>query len=451
VATRKLRGTRVSGASAELTRLLQSYDLVMDTIAGYPSEEKGAPTGAVTIAASEQLLGRCSRGLHPHVAIDHFENPTMVAILARTTAPPTDFPGLDIMGFWAFLVALFPGHDPKLAHVSVTGCGKRAPGAGVANGELNALVRIYRAGQWEASITLPATGEFKDEKKGAFHRGGSVGVQRGPTTRTTTATGMVSRALPNNDKHGWNPAEYRAELGKKLKVSLKLNGNAVPAAQKITKLIGVIANLRDIVMRIFILMQSCPEFGWKFAGSVSVLEGTLTAKWEPELLMTPQLGGRYLPVGVKLGLEANLKIVEASATISFGVRAESKTLASELEACVEGTVGLSVEVGINLDFAEHPEPMGYNITTRGPLSARAVGKASVLGYTLLDASAEIASAVALKQGHVYVSGKGIRFQGSLVTEAVKLTLKVQVASIGPTDVDFELLPKKELMKWDNAV
>lgn len=436
VITRRLRGP-VRGAPPDVAPLLRQYDIVIDTIAGYPSSDGSAPKTPARIAAATRLLGRCSRALHPRVSIGRTEDITRVHVDVQANAPLYDrVPGASILGFFGFIVGLWPGSGPLLLPVSAPGCGVRAKGAGPANHDLNALVRVYRAGQWSAKITLPATGQFKLKREG--------------TQRTRTATGMLAHALPNNEEHNFSAREYAAEVRQKLKVSVKRNGVEIPGAQRVTQLISMIASFRDAAMRIFILLQSWPQFGWKFEGSVSVLEGSIEAKWEPDLVMTPECGGRYLPVRTKLEVIANLKLMNASATISFGALADSQTLKSRLEARIEGTVGLSVSTEVRAPFASRPDPLRFNVNTRGFVRARAVGNATVLGQTLADVTATVEGAIALKQGVVSVSGRRIGFRGTLATEAVKLSVEATIGGLGPASVDFEIFPARDLMKWNDA-
>lgn len=434
---RRLRGTAVRGAPPDVAVLLRSYDLVIDTIAGYPSNNDSAPKKQVSVAAATELLGRCSRSQHPRVTLGNLQGITVVQSRFYANPLPMDrIPGTNILGFFGFLAGLFPGRTPVLLPVRAPGCGRRAPGAGAAVTDLNAMVRVFRAGKWSAKITLPPTGRFTKERAG--------------TQRTAAATGMLSHAIPGNKEEGWSPQAYAQEVRTKLSVSLKRNGVDVPGAQRVTQLISTIVSFRDIVLRIFVLLQSFPQFGWKFEGSVSVLEGSIEAKWEPELITTPECGGRYLPVRPKIELVANLKLVDAQAAISFGVLADSETLRSRIEARVEGRVGLSVAVNANVPFAEHRQPMQFGITTRGFVRARAVGTATVLGRTLANVSAQVEGALALKQGRLSVGNDKVGFGGALVTEEVKLEAECSIGGLGPAKVEFKIFPEKTLMRWNEA-
>lgn len=436
-ATRRLRGGPVRGARPDVAALLRQYDLVIDTIAGYPSSDGSAPRTQVRIGAASGHLGTCSRALHPRVSIGASQGVSRVSAQYSAQPPLYDrVPGASILGFFGFIVGLWPGQGPVLVPVRAPGCGRRAPGAGAPNTELNALVRIFRAGKWSAKITLPATGVFKLQREGS------------QTTRT--ATGMLAHALPGNEEHNFSARAYATEVRTKLKVTVKRNGVEIPGAQRVTQLISAIAAFRDTAMRIFILLQSFPQFGWRFEGSVSVLEGSIEAKWEPDLVTTPELGGRYLPVRTKLEVIADLKVMDAQAAISFGVLADSETLRARIEARVEGRVGLSVATSVNVPFAARPEPLRFAVTTRGFVRARAVGTATVLGRTLANVSAQVEGAIALKRGIISVSERRVGFGGTLATEAVKLEAEASVGGLGPAKVEFEIFPARELMKWVDA-
>jgi hypothetical protein len=437
VALRRMRGDPVRGAPPDVAPLLRQYDLVIDTIAGYSSVDGSAPKGTVRINGWTDLLGHCSTAEHPRLLVGPVEGFQRAQVDVHAQAPPFDsVPGTSIIGFFGFLVSLWPGHDPVLVAVSAPGCGKRAPGAGPPNHDLNAVVRVFRAGSWTAKITIPETGKFK--------------VHREAAKTTRTASGMLAHALPDNQENNWSAHDYATEVREKLKVSVKRNGVEVPSKQRIVQLIQIVATFRDAAMRVFVLLQSFPQFGWHFEGKVSVLEGSLEAKWEPDLVTAPELGGRYLPVRTKLEVTADLTLMDAQATISFGVLAESDTLSSTIEARVEGTVGFKVGTSVKVPFAARPDPLRFEVKTRGFVRARAIGKATVLGRTLANVSAQVEGAVALKNGIVSVSGRRIGFKGSLETEAVKLKAEATVGGIGPAKVEFVIFPKRELMKWNDV-
>jgi hypothetical protein len=443
LARTRMRGAVPRGAPPDVAPLLRAYDLVIDTIAGYPSVQGGAPREPVIVGGRTQLLGHCSRSVHPRVAVDRIIGPTgephVQSNFMATPALMDRVPGTGIAGVYGFIVGLWPKRDYRAVVVRSVGCGKRAPGAGAAIGELNAMVRIFRAGNWSVKITLPPTGRFKLERGGTHD-------ERAERARAAAAREAARAA--GNVEQGWTARAYMREVREKISVTIKRNGEEIPAAQRITQLIQSIADFRDICTRIFVLLQSWPQFGWKFEGSISVLEGSLEARWEPELLTAPECGGRYLPVRTKIAFIARMKLIDAQATISFGVLANSETLRSRVEARISGTVGLSVTTEVNVPFAEHREPLRFGITSRGFVRARAVANATVLGRTFANAQATVEGAVALVNGVISVSENGVGFRGTLRTEAVKLEVEVSLGSLGPAKVEFEIFPQRDLMRWN---
>ncbi|WP_437661599.1 LysM peptidoglycan-binding domain-containing protein [Sorangium sp. So ce1182] len=181
-ATRRLRGRPApSGVSQEVAALLRSYDLVIDTVAAYPSKEEAAPEEKVKIEGrAEYHGGTCPEQEHPLLVLQPIGNveelkgaPGGLSWNALSSEPREfcargvawDFNqfGGDLGILFRFISQFFREDSGKVLNLEARSCGRRAAAGGAPLQSLNALVRIFRNDSWEISLKLPAIGKVSHE------------------------------------------------------------------------------------------------------------------------------------------------------------------------------------------------------------------------------------------------------------------------------------------------
>ncbi|APR74748.1 Hypothetical protein A7982_00094 [Minicystis rosea] len=445
---RRLRGGPVPRNNrkidAETRQLLQSYDLVLDAIAGYPSSEQGNPSAKLRVNVATALHGRCCRAQHPRLVATPSAGPEPQYIRTQLQMGPIDyhaipsrfdtFGGRGIFGFWAFLMLFMPRRDPKLIVIRTQGCGRRAPGAGAAVGELNAVVRLFRAGEWKLKLTLPAISPMS--------------CTRGGTAKERAAR-AAARATPPppEQSRGWKAEEYRERVRKDLEVKLERNGMELQGAQRITRLLDSIIEFRETLKAILAAMRRCPQFGWRFEGKFNVLVGSLELSWGPEALTTPELNGRYLPVRTKMGLKASLKFIDVELELSFGILAECETLKSRVETRVIGTLRAHVGIEVNVPLLGRDTAVQIPVVIRGEIEGSARANATVAGVNIIDGRFSVHTALRGERAMVNVGKEGIRGEGIVKMEAVEVEAEIQVGILPKYKAKIEVLEEREVMRF----
>ncbi|WP_437669513.1 LysM peptidoglycan-binding domain-containing protein [Sorangium sp. So ce131] len=182
MATRRLRGRPApSGVSQEVASLLRSYDLVIDTVAAYPSKEDAAPEEKVKIEGrAEYHGGTCPEQEHPLLVLQPIGSVEELkgALGGLSWNAPSSEPrefyargvtwdfnqfGGDFGLLFRFISQFFREDSGKLLNLEARSCGRRAAAGGTPLQSLNALVRIFRNDSWEISLKIPTIGKVSHE------------------------------------------------------------------------------------------------------------------------------------------------------------------------------------------------------------------------------------------------------------------------------------------------
>ena len=202
-------------------RILQSYDLLIDAIADFPTIKKPGPgtpqwklafletikpdpKDQVTIEAARAHFTStptCKDKKHPilrivpHGRMADLPDPIVLQQpgsnqLAKTglmlSAPSMPFHDLPTSGFIFFdlVKSLLSCTQPREVDFIAESCGARAPADGKqnANKELKGRLRIYRRDKWTIGVKIPPFGKFTD-KRSASSRSDLFGDSTGDRTR----------------------------------------------------------------------------------------------------------------------------------------------------------------------------------------------------------------------------------------------------------------------------
>jgi hypothetical protein len=220
-------------------RLLQSYDLLIDAIADFPTIGKAGPGTAqwkrafletikpdpkdqVTVDAVRAYFTStptCKDQKHPILRIhplDTLPDLPKTLVLQKPganqvvgtnlalTATPMPFHDLPTSGFVFFelVKSLLSCTQPREVDFIAESCGARAPADGKqnANKELKGKLRIYRRDKWTVGVKIPPFGKFQDKRE-AGNRSDLFGASTGDRTRQQNLSvggGLVQRNTTDN-------------------------------------------------------------------------------------------------------------------------------------------------------------------------------------------------------------------------------------------------------------
>lgn len=186
------RGEVVTDVTDKTTlALLGQYDLLIEAIADYPSNDSPKPTvdpnDTVKLKRvyAQYVGSKCS--VHEHallqilpraktkqlekeivkqkVGAQSLSYDDAPLIYARSLPFDTAPSGEDVFALFDFIRSLFHAMDPADVAIFAKSCGVRPNGANkAANKELSALLRIYRRDKWGIGLKVPPLGKFHDER-----------------------------------------------------------------------------------------------------------------------------------------------------------------------------------------------------------------------------------------------------------------------------------------------
>lgn len=248
--------------SRETLDLLKAYDLVIETLADYPSgdalkpksPEKADDDDVVTIRTIRaHYHGRaCSLHLHPALFVIplHDSVPELPKLFALhkpgadqlAYAGPRKFYapivpwdavpiGTGLFAAFEIVLSLFKATKPKELLVWAFACGVRAEAdkqPGIAN--LCALLRIYRRDRWAIGVKIPPLGSFKDESSatsfkslwsdvpsGDYKRERTVGIGGPGVFESTHTSERQGKKTTETDELWLLGAGAREQISKKSK------------------------------------------------------------------------------------------------------------------------------------------------------------------------------------------------------------------------------------------
>jgi hypothetical protein len=405
----------------------------------------------------------------------------------------------NITAFFQLVASLFRSTQPKEFEVVATSCGARAAGdarAGSPNGDLKALLRIYRRDKWTVGVKIPPLGRFSDKRestrsasadrlsqlRGAYERAN-------PTHRRTSSTGLGFDALSStstqyrSDRFSTDVEDMWLGTARVREMSVRRggaysfdstrvsfesfksrlqqasgfdffvawNGQEI-GGERIKKMIDDLRNAfriaREVFLGIFQAAKSV-ELGWSFEFEASLLAGSFLLEWAPQQLAGPTHDGRYYPVGYRIKGKIAMDLVNVSIKVSFGVsvRAGGERWATGVTAQIFGKLEFKANVERDIDFglAQSKWEMDYNFEAGAQLGA--VGWASVAGYTLVEGTLTASGGLELKGKFEFdwVTGKA-DVRGVLRSKAIKLTGKVKWLTFWTREIDppVEVLAAKDL-------
>ncbi|UQA62015.1 hypothetical protein [Polyangium aurulentum] len=197
--TKRLRNTPVPGfTDKSVLELLGTYDLVIDTIASYPSREDPHPKDQVKLEARADFHGRqCAHQQHPVMVLvpktEARELPAGGIVKKGQALGPHQFfansAGFDlgapsgIAVIFDIVRSFWPLARPKKLEIRADACGIRAAGAaGPPVKYLAAVVRIFRKDTYAVGLKMPPLGKLTHERSGLI-----TGVTE--RSRSTSMTG----------------------------------------------------------------------------------------------------------------------------------------------------------------------------------------------------------------------------------------------------------------------
>ncbi len=229
--TKRLRGSPTPGIKEEeIVKLLDTYDLVQDTIASYPCREEPHPREEIEVDAKADFTGRnCMVNAHPLMIVKASEvreqelPPGGLSIKGTSFGPKKFYAnragfdggvgGSGILVLFEIVRSIWPLYKPKTIEIRADSCGVRPKDAGGApNTDLLALIRIYRNDTWAVGIKIPPLGQLKYAHDSTYHPGSgdwerktekssSSGFGHNSTTDERSSSGVSGTSLLDNSEH----------------------------------------------------------------------------------------------------------------------------------------------------------------------------------------------------------------------------------------------------------
>jgi len=399
--------------------------------------------------------------------------------------------GTGIGVLFGIIKSIWPTAHPKKIEVRAESCGIRARGdGGQQRRNLLGLVRIFRKDTFAIGIKLPPLGSYKHERGGTVTgerefekktemqggfgyakkstsskegeggnyeynetrwRGGhgtssTYGQQteNGHTTQTSTYQNSHSSGFKSTGEDGhWN-SEVMKELERQGPIALvikrndrefekELLGGGEHTSLKEKVIDGLIKGIETIGKAIE-TFNKMPQLGWKFEFSVSLFAGTITLQWGPKALPGPVSDGRYYPVGLKVVGNIAMDVIAIEASISFGV--EARALGTGIVAKIEGKLSLKVAVECEIALEEWKPKTEVALKPEASFTGSAIGYASVVGYSLIDARLSCKVAITMDDGKLEIEPEhGIVLKGTLKREPIQLKGYIKVPIWGLKKID----------------
>lgn len=418
--------------------------------------------------------------------VEQQANAASVAIApAKFYTPKTFFDQLDInrKGSFDSVFSLIRGMitsvcgDLHCVELQATSCGVRAKGDGKkANARLVGLVRVIPRSKWAIGIKIPPLGSHSYSRETGNDFGGTAYSSRSvetssrfnrsssSTSTKTSGEGVLgtydykhekqvggevdsyefSRSVKDGEvtktfeeKHSKSDGQSmknvdgtitQKEIKERLSraygfdIVITHNDTEVECGAQIEKIKKTISAICKAITDIKQLFNKLPQIGWKFAFEVSVLAGSITLELATRYVDGAKAGGRYLATEYKLAGSIELKILDVSLSLSFGV--DIRALESGIVAKVEGklSVEASISKDIDMGFFAPRQELAAKASTTAKLSI--VGSVSLLGKTLADAELSVSTGLELDDAKLIIelgSSSMFDLKGKLKMKPVQLT------------------------------
>lgn len=373
--TERLRGRPLTDRLRRLhteVRDYDTYDLIIECIASYPHQESTDPPKYASILGETRWEPTCSNGRTHEIeltAIAHRENGLpkkhatrveQTQILAAATdldrdRGPSGSQTSKLAQLFAVLFAtarlvLGERGSDKQFRVLAKSCGVR-PGGASPNGELSALVTVYRKLSVSIKLTIPArrsttwtrgtTPSIVRPGQPALEYSTRETINRSAGTRVTDIRGGIpdpasrpANASPTSPRPLVdvirNPAlgsstpplesvsqlsSYRNDVG----LEIKVNDRALDGSATLQQFLGKIKDVEDMISDFAEYIRKAPQVGWRLTWSVEVLFGTIELKLERQE-STEIVDRRLLPAKLHLVLTGELTVLKLTLDLSFGFR-----------------------------------------------------------------------------------------------------------------------------------
>lgn len=205
------------------------------------------------------------------------------------------------------------------------------------------------------------------------------------------------------------------------------NDTKIERKEQIEKIKKMIDDICRVVTGVKDLFNKLPQFGWKFSFDVSVLAGTVNLELSTQYVADVKAGGRYYAVEYKLKGSIEIKVIDLSLSLSFGI--DIRALDSGIVAMVEGklTVEASISKDIDMGFLSPKQEFGIPAKTTAKLSV--VGYVSLLGKTLADAELSVSTGMEFADGKLIIdlaASPKFDLKGTLKIKDVELSGYIRV-------------------------
>ena len=379
--SRKMRGDRVPAFLARSHSPVSdfaTYDLVVHCVASYPGGDTPNARGEaandrnlVDIEGKVEWDPTCSNGLKHQlemVPLNHDEpglpklDPARVelkGVMAEAVAMRFATGGANLLGqmfglLFAVVGAVMGERVEKSFRLRAVSCGVRPshrPGLSSSpNGELAAIVYVYRKLSVSIKFTAPARTERKHERgstAGANRNGPLVEYDSRSQTRridgggSTTSEIRASTRDPSRYPAGSSPTSPSplldvvaaphldrsqpsitttegASLRDDFKLEIKINEATLDASDKLREVMKIVRQIEDAAACFADYIKKAPQIGWKLSWSVEVLSGNFEAKCERRE-SNGIVEGRLLPAPMQVILTGEVSVFKATFDLSFGL------------------------------------------------------------------------------------------------------------------------------------
>ena len=478
----------------DVLRLLQQYDLIIDTLAEPDAPAIGDPTPAKVMATADYHGRHCSPQAHALVLMeDLYEKETIVKLdpgKASTAIPYQDYNALmsfidrnpeggeafdAVSSVFGMIRALWDRTAERGISIDAKSCGIRARGDGTPkNGQLRALVRIYRKSKWAVGISIPPFGSFTDTKTGAMD---VTGERSGSHTQSMSAGGNVfkketssewsgegttgeykhtqrtqlagdvnayesSRAVEDGSVTTTFKEEHSRADGREMvnqdgsftsedlkerlaratgfEFVISFNDTEVKLGEAIENIKEQINRIIEVIRNFQKLFDAMPKIGWSFSFDVSVFAGKISLEWASVYGPGALADGRYLPVVWDLHGRVDIEIINLTLKVGFGV--DLRVLGTGVVAMIEGSLTLMASVGADINIGGDKLVEYIDVETSAVPALEAVASATVLGFTLVEAKLSVDGGIELQDGKLMVSWADKKFdlKGTLVSKEIQL-------------------------------
>ncbi len=495
-ATKVVRGDPVSDVEDIWTlRDLQQYDLVIDVLANTKASKAPNNKPAEVKVVAEYHGQKCGEQHHARLTVADLYGHQVKAFTAvgeasitvpsaKAFAPPSWLEQRGDLGKamdsvttpFGLVKALWDCTTPRGISIAAAGCGIRAPGDdGPRNRTLLGLVRIFPKSTWAIGVSIPAFGTFSDKREasldGTGKRSGShkrsakvVGNRFQSETSSKWVQDGADGSVIETVKRKYSDADgyeivrgddtfTAQQLKDRLSVSsgfdiiVSYNDTEIELGEVVGKIRKQIEKIIGVIAGIGKLFDAMPAVGWKFSFDVSVLAGEIMLEWSTQYGEGSALAnGRYLPVEWELQGRIDLQIIKLTLKLGFGV--DLRVFKTGMVAMIEGSITLEAAVGVDVYLGPREPTKTFDVKTSAKAKLACVAKATIFGFTLVEAELSVEGGIELKKGKVILTweGRKLDLQGELVSKKIVLKGHIKRKCLWDKKIDPPkvLLPERSL-------